>query len=191
MPESGPITVEFEFTPEDWATANATHSWNSELTKKALTQMQALFAVIVGLMSLLLFIGGASVVGALVMAFTGALLVGALKPLVRHSQKRQIKKVAELGLINGIFGPHRVELRDDGILDSTTGYEWLVKWSAIEDIKESDGAFLIYSGANSFLTIPSSAFPDNETLRAFGDRFFERLGQVETARLPGEERSGE
>jgi hypothetical protein len=184
MTHSDPITVEFEFTPEDWERANATHSWNSELTKNALKQMQVLFGAIVSLMALLLFLGGTGL-GAAAMLIAGTLMFGMLRPLVRHSQKRQIKKVADLGLINGIFGPHRVELRDDGILNSTTGYEWLVRWSAIEDIKESDGSFLIYSGANSFLTIPSSAFPDNETLRAFGDRFFERLSQVEKTLLPG------
>lgn len=180
MTDADPIAAEFEFefTPEDWARANATHSWNSELTKKALTQMQILFAAIVGLMSLLLLIGGTSVIGPLAMVLTGALLVGALKPLVRHSQKRQLKKVADVGLINGIFGHHRVELREEGILNSTSGYDWLVKWSAIEDIRESDGSFLIYSGANSFLTIPSSAFPDTETLRAFGDRFFQLAGRT-------------
>ncbi len=186
MTVADPIAVDFEFTPEDWARANATHSWNSELTKKALTQMQVLFGVIVSLMAVLLLLGGTAV-GAVAMLIAGTLLVGVLKPLVRHSQKRQIKKVADVGLINGIFGPHHVELREEGILDSTTGYDWLVKWSAIEDIKESDGSFLIYSGANSFLTIPSSAFPDTETLRAFGDRFFQRLGQVETALPPGDE----
>ena len=190
MPGSDVVAVEFEFTPEDWATANATHSWNSELTKKALKQMQVLFGLIVGLMALLMLLGG-SAVGALAMLLAGALLVGVLRPLVRHSQRRHIKKVADLGLINGIFGPHRVELRDEGILDSTSGYEWLVRWSAIEDIRESDGSFLIYSGANSFLTIPSSAFPDTETLRTFGDRFFQRLSQVETTLLPGEGEPGE
>ena len=41
-----------------------------------------------------------------------------------------------------------------------------------------DGSFLIYSGANSFLTIPSSAFPDTETLRAFGDHFFQLAGRT-------------
>ena len=190
MPGSDVVTVEFEFTPEDWARANATHSWNSELTKKALKQMQVLFAMIVGLMALLMLLGG-SAVGAIAMLLAGTVLVGVLKPLVRISQRRQIKKVANLGLINGIFGPHRVELRDEGILDSTTGYEFLVRWSAIEDIKESDGSFLIYSGANSFLTIPSSAFPDTETLRAFGDRFFEGLSQTETPALPGEGEPGD
>ena len=191
MTGSEVVAVEFEFTPEDWARANATHSWNSELTKKALKQIQALFATIVALMALLLLLGG-SAFGAVAMLVSGALLVGLLKPLVRHSQRRQIKKVADLGLINGIFGPHRVELRDEGILDSTTGYEWLVRWGAIEDIKESEGSFLIYSGANSFLTVPSSAFPDRETLRAFGDRFFQRLSHVEATLPPsGEGEPGE
>jgi hypothetical protein len=87
-------------------------------------------------MSLLLLIGGTSVIGALAMVLTGALLVGSLKPLVRHSQKRQLKKVADVGLINGIFGHHRAELREEGILNSTSGYDWLVKWNAIEDIKD-------------------------------------------------------
>ena len=119
---------------------------------------------------------------AIAMLLAGTVLVGVLKPLVRISQRRQIKKVADLGLINGIFGPHRVKLRDEGILNSTTGYEFLVRWSAIEDIKESDG---------SFLTIPSSVFPDTETLRAFGDRFFERLSQTETPVLPGEGEPGD
>ena len=120
------------------------------------------------------------------MAFIGVLMVAVLKPLVRHSQKRQIAKVTDLGLINGIFGHHRVELREEGILNSTSEYDWLVQWSAIEDIKESDGSFLIYSGANSFLTIPSSAFSDTETLRAFGDRLFQLAGRTREELPSGE-----
>lgn len=39
---------------------------------------------------------------------------------------------------------------------------------------------MIYSGPNAFLPIPSSAFRDSATLRAFADRFFGCLSRART-----------
>ncbi len=87
-----------------------------------------------------------------------------------------------MGITNGLFGPHRVELRDEGVLDSTTGYEWLTRWSSIERVEEANGTFMIYSGPNAFLPIPASAFRDSTILRAFGDRFFACLNDARATR---------
>jgi hypothetical protein len=86
-----------------------------------------------------------------------------------------------MGIANGMFGHHRVELRAEGVLDVTSGYEWMTRWTAIDRVEEVNGTFLVYTGPNAFLPIPSSAFPDADTLRAFGDRFYGSLERSGTA----------
>lgn len=173
-PDPHVVAIEFELTPEDWTTACASHSWNSELTQKAIRKTRTLFAGAWSVLALMQLLAG-SALGALGWAVGGVVWVAMLPSLVRWSHRRQLKKISLHGIANGTFGPHRVELREDGILDSTSGYDWLLKWSAIERIEEADGEFLIYLGPNSFLPIPASAFRDREMLRAFGDRFFQGL----------------
>jgi len=62
------------------------------------------------------------------------------------------------------------------MLDATEGYDWLTRWSAIDRVEESEGAFLVYTGPNACLPIPHSAFRDSATLRRFADAFY-RLRQ--------------
>ena len=177
------IAVEYELTPEEWVAAAADHSWKSDLTQKALRQIRMAFGIVWTLLALLTLVGG-NVLGAVVWAVAGAVWTAILPSLTRWSQRRQLGKVSMKGLAHGTFGPHRVELRDEGILDFTPEYEWLIRWSAIDGVKEVDGNFLVYTGPNAFLPIPSSAFRDARTVRAFGDRFFRLMHAAHGADLP-------
>ncbi|RMH18323.1 MAG: hypothetical protein D6701_06510 [Gemmatimonadetes bacterium] len=186
MSDEAPIAVEFEFTPEDWREANLAHITRSPLQLAAARRARRW---IVGMFS----------VGALAFTLIDGLAVGlswlvaggvltALGPLLHRVSVRQaLRRMARAGVANGTFGPHRVEVRPEGLADVTPDYEWLVRWHAIESVQEHHGTFFVYTGANSFMPIPGSAFRDAETLRGFSQSFYERLA---TAREAGRPRFG-
>jgi YcxB-like protein len=175
------IGVEFELTPEDWIEVQLEHSSRSILLRQARRNVRVLFGLVVGLLALLSVLEGASSV-ALTWLLAGGVAVAALGPILRNAQRKQLRRFSQTGIANGMFGHHRVELRADGILDATSGYELLTRWSSVERVEESEGAFLVYWGPNAFLAIPHTAFPDSETLRRFADAFYalrERAGRPE------------
>ncbi len=102
----------------------------------------------------------------------GGIVLAALNPIIRRSRRKQLEEFAATGIAHGMFGPHRVELRPEGMVDATEGYEWLTRWAAIDRVEESEGAFLIYTGPNAYLPIPHSAFRDSASLRRFSDVFY-------------------
>jgi len=168
------VSVEFELTPEDWVEAAMEHAARSPMAQLAKRNVQVLFAALVAVGALLSLVSGFTS-GALIWLLAGGLAFTLVRPLIRSTRRKQFGQFAEGGIANGMFGPHRVELTADGMLDSTGGYEWLTRWSAIESVEEGEGAFHIYTGRDSFLPIPYTAFPDSVTLRRFGDTFYQRL----------------
>lgn len=171
--EAGP-SVTFDLTPEEWVELSFRHHADTAEVRKAERSVVVLFIAIVLLASLLgLLYGGAA--AALTWLLAGGVGVALLRPLLRGTRKRQFTRLAQAGITNGLFGTHRVELCEAGVLNATEGYEWLVRWSAIERVEDGDGAFLIYNGPSSFMVIPHSAFRDSASLRRFADVFFERL----------------
>lgn len=173
-PETDVVVVDFELTPEEWVEVSLEHTARSRFVRKAMRQVRGLYGAIIALGALLAILGG-SASYALLILLAGGLAFAFLEPTVRRARRKQFVQFAETGIANGMFGPHRVELRPEGMADSTEGYEWLTRWSAIDRVEETEGAFLIYTGANAFLPIPHSAFRDSETLRRFSETFFARL----------------
>lgn len=188
---TGAPTVSFELTPEDWVEVALQHDGRSEHLRTAKRTIRLLWVAIVLLLALLSLMQGSSA-GALTWVLGGAFVLAILDPLLRHSRRSQLRKLAGSGIANGMFGPHRVELRPEGIIDVTEGYEWLTRWSAIERVEDGEGSFLVYYGPNALLPIPHSAFPDAASMRRFGDAFFalkEGAGagtEGTVARLPAE-----
>jgi hypothetical protein len=174
MSETPECAVEFEFTPEDWESVNADHLSRSPLQKKALRQAQTVFVAGFGLMGVLSLLAGLGFM-ALVWAIGGLSMGALIGPIHRSSQRKALRKLGVDGVANGTFGPHRVEVRSDGLVDRTPDSEWVVRWHAIERVTEHDGTLLVYNGPNSFLPIPRTAFRDSETLRSFADGFYRRL----------------
>jgi hypothetical protein len=167
----GRASVEFELTPEEWVEASLQHSETQPQIRKATRTVRILFATLVVLAALISLLDGAST-AALTWLLVGGVVMAMLGPLLRSSRRKHIREYAATGIANGMFGPHRVELRPEGMLDVTEGYEWLTRWSAIERVEEGEGAFLVYTGPNALLPIPHSAFRDAASLRRFSDAFF-------------------
>jgi hypothetical protein len=165
------IGVDFELTPEEWVEVGMQHSWRSKPLRQARRTVRGLLVAIFVLLALLGLVQGSTLV-AVTWLLGGAVVVAALDPLLRGSQRNQLRKLAATGIANGTFGPHRVELTPAGMLDSTSGYDWLTRWPAIERVEEGEGAFLIYTGPNACLPIPHSAFRDAPALRRFADAFY-------------------
>lgn len=180
----GPIAVEFELTPEDWVEVSLEHSWRSKQLREARRTIRALVATIFVVLALLGLLNGSTGM-AVVSLLVGGVLFAALDPLLRSSQRSQLRRFAVTGIANGMFGRHRVELRPEGMLDATEGYDWLTRWPAIDRVEEGEGAFLVYTGPNALLPIPHSAFRDSATLRSFADAFYQLRQSGEQGVLPG------
>jgi hypothetical protein len=166
------VSVEFELTPEEWVEVSLEHHERQPTTRLAMRNVRALLAALLLVVAMLVgLLGGAGSV-ALTWLLAGGVLLAGVGPLVRSAQRAQLRRLAEVGIANGTFGHHRVELREDGLLDSTEAYERLTRWPAIERVERGEGAFLVYLGPNAFMPIPYSAFRDAESLRRFGDAFY-------------------
>ena len=181
--------VDFELTPEDWEDANLAHLKTSRLQKQAIGTTRALFVALFAALAVMTLLIGEPL-AALMLGFAGVGMSALARPLHEHNLRRAVRKLGEDGLANGTFGPHRVSITADGLVNSTPAYEWLVRWSAVEEVRLQDGMFLIYIGPNAFMVVPESAFPDGATTRAFADAFYRHAvgsgnGEVEAAARSG------
>jgi len=175
--------VEFELTPEEWVEVSLQHGWRSKQLREARGKVRVLLVALFAALALLMVLLDSPSLAA-IWLLGGGVLVAALDPLLRSSQRNQLRKFAASGIANGTFGRHRVELRPEGMLDATTGYEWLTRWQSIERVEESEGSFLVYTGPNACLPIPHSAFRDADSLRRFGDAFYRLREQGGGKELP-------
>lgn len=182
----GPVGVEFELTPEEWVEVSLQHSSTSPQILEAQRKVRILFGALIVLAALISVLDGAST-AALMWLFAGAVVTAFMKPILRAARRSQVQKYVQSGIAHGMFGPHRVELRPEGVLDVTDGYEWLTRWSAIDRVEEGEGAFMVYTGPNALLPIPHTAFPDSASLRRFSDAFFALREADRTRRLGGAE----
>lgn len=183
-PSLAPVAVEFELTPEDWVEVSLHHSWRSKPLGEARRTVRLLLVAIFALLMVLFLLLGSTALAVTVL-FAGGVLLAALDPLLRSSQRSQLRKVAAAGLAHGTFGRHRVELRPEGMLDVTEAYQWLTRWPAIDRVEEGQGAFLIYTGPNALLPIPHSAFRDGSSLRRFSEAFYRLRDRGLEESLPG------
>ena len=181
MSEQRVPSAEYELTPEDWEEVNAVHLFDSPLYKEMTSRGRIigglLFATLSALMLLMGWTGGA-----IMFALGIPISIASMGPMQRKAQRQSLKKLGEQGVSNGLFGHHRVEVREEGLFHRTHAFDTLIRWHAIEDVREKSGHFFVYTGPNAFLPIPVTAFPDSQSLRAFSDAFHERIAAHE--RLP-------
>lgn len=169
-------TAEFELTPEDWQEVNVEHFFESPLFREASEKTRIVVGLLFVTLALFAVVSG-SMLAALAFALTGPAVVAAVGPLQRSAQRESMRKLSQQGVSNGLFGPHRVEVRDEGLFHATEAYESLIRWHAIEDVRERGGHFFIYTGPNAFLPVPVTAFRDSTHLREFSDAFHERMAR--------------
>jgi hypothetical protein len=162
--------ADFELTPEDWEEVNLAHLLESPLYAEAKSNSRVIGGLLFATLAVFSALMG-STTGALMFAITGPPFVYFLGPLQRKAQSKSLKRLAKEGVSNGLFGHHRVEVREEGLFHSTHAYETLIRWHAVDDVREVDGYFFVYTGPNAFVPIPVTAFPDSESLRAFSDAF--------------------
>jgi hypothetical protein len=165
------VSIEFELTPEDWAEASLAHAKKSPLVREAMRRFQVAFVLIIACLALLGLLEGSTSL-AVTFLLAGAVAMALIGPALRSGRRRQTLKYAREGIANGTFGHHRVELRPEGMLNRTEGYEWLTYWSSIERVEEGKGSFAVYTGPNAVVIIPHTAFPDSASLRQFSETFF-------------------
>lgn len=184
-----PLAVaEFELTPEEWVEAGVAYLFDHDLHTANRARQRRAFTWMGAAMTVLLLLVGA-VVEAGVTAAVVAALVGGTAPLYRRLLRRSLTHAARHGVADGLFGPHRLEVRPGFLRDITSGYETRWRWTSVRGVGENDGTFLIQTGPTALLPLPASAFRDSQSLRRFGDAFFAQLSRARgagpSARLPG------
>jgi hypothetical protein len=178
---SDAVAIEYELMAEDWLQAMMSHLDGSPFHRRGVRRVRILLALIVALLAMLFLLEG-MVLQAATFGVLGFVPVTLVPTLVRRNQRRQYRSFARDGLARGTFGRHRLVLTDEGILDSTDGRDLLIHWSAVERVVDAGGSLLVYNGPNSFLIVPTSAFPDRSAFERFSRRFFaglESSGRVE------------
>lgn len=176
------MTVEYELTHDEYVDACAHHMASSPLVQGPVRKVQLLVFLLCATIGLLQLLAGWPVAAGLMGVFGVGLALGT-PALTRRAQRRQLLRTAASGLVNGMFGRHRVTLLPEGIRDETEGYEWLIRWSAVEGVQEAGGVLMIYLGTNAFLPVPITAFSDRASALAFRDRFLE-LSAAARVRTP-------
>lgn len=83
-----------------------------------------------------------------------------LPSFLRWSVQRNATRYYERGLVNGQLGPHRVELTETGIRDSTPVSDFHMAWSGVERVAEGPDHLFVYLGAHAAHIIPKSALGD-------------------------------
>ncbi len=170
-------SVEYELTPEDWEAVNAAHIFESPVYVEAARKTRVVGGLLFATLSAYCFLAGAAT-GGVLFAVAGPPFVYFVGPLMRKSQLASLRKMRRQGISNGLFGRHRIEVREDGLYHATDAYETLIRWHAIDDVKQKDDHFFVYTGPNAFVPIPVTAFPDAERMRAFSHAFHERMANA-------------
>ena len=169
------VTLEYDLTPEEWVAAMGVHQDSLHERRGDVKRLQTITGSVLGVVAV-----GAWWMG---MWFTAGVWA-AISLAYVHSIPRQLKrqtrihlgKTAREGIIDGLFGTHRIELREEGIADITSGYETVIRWGAVEGVDHQDGLFIIHVGPNALIPIPDSAFGGPDELRAFSDAFYTLRG---------------
>lgn len=72
----------------------------------------------------------------------------------------------------GRVGPHKIELTEKGIVESTQYNRSEMYWPSIRKVSVTfSGLYFLYAGSDSFL-IPRRSFPSENAWREFEDKFF-------------------
>lgn len=185
-PSTEGVGVTFELTPEDWVEVSLDHGSRSDLVRDQLRIVRRLLVAVLGLLALLFYLEGSALLS-LVFLIAAPVGLATMGPAVRRQQRMQVRRLAQRGIANGLFGRHAVTLLPEGMLDATDDYEHLTRWHAIERVEEGTGAFLIYTGPDALLPIPHTAFHDAAGLRRFSDAFFALRAAAGARRLPAAE----
>jgi hypothetical protein len=179
-----PLAVaEFELTPEEWVEAGTAYLFEHDLHRANRAKQRRIYAAMGVTMAALFYLVGAlaGVVAALI-AFTGLWI--AAPTLYRRLLHRSLAGSARHGMVDGLFGPHRLEVRREFLRDVTSGYETRWRWKNVRGVGENEGTFLIKVGPTALIPLPASAFRDAESLRRFGDAFFAQVAGARAALDP-------
>lgn len=168
-------SLEFDLTPEEWIAAMGAHYDSVHATRGDVRRLQTITGAVLGTVAVAGALLGLWLTAA-VWAGISLAYINAIPGQLKRQTRLQLSKTANEGVIEGLFGTHRIELREDGIADITDGYETLIRWGSVEGVEHAEGLFIIYTGPHSFIPVPESAFGGSAELRAFSDTFYTLRG---------------
>lgn len=162
--------ADFELTPEDWEEVNAVHLMGTSLFAEQVSSTRTLVFLLFTILATLMLVMG-STLGAVLFGATAVIAPLLVGPLQEKGQRQALKKMGEQGIGAGTFGHHRIEVRDEGLYHRTSAFEVLMRWHAIQDVKDQGDHLFVYTGTHAFIPIPTTAFPDQASFRRFADAF--------------------
>ncbi|MGD8322520.1 MAG: YcxB family protein [Gemmatimonadota bacterium] len=175
MSESEPLAVaEFQITPEEWVAVSAERLWNMDVHRSARRKQQWIWGGMAAVGGVLFVLMDAASAG-VILAVVFGVMIALVPKRYRAALEKALTRNARTGIAPGVFGPHRLEVRAEGLRDVTPSYETLWRWSTVQGVDEIAGTFVIRVGPLANLILPSSAFRDSSTLRSFADAFYARL----------------
>jgi hypothetical protein len=165
--------ADFHLTPEDWEEVNAVHLLGTSLYAEQVRSAKTLVFLLFVILGVLMVMVG-SPLGAILFGATSLIAPLLVGPLQEKAQRQSLKKMGEEGISNGTFGHHRIEVREEGLFHETSAYQILMRWHAIEDVKDRGDYLFVHTGTHSFIPIPTTAFPDTAAFRQFADAFMKK-----------------
>lgn len=159
------MTIEFEVTPEDYATFGWYHQSQPGPGAATLKRMRFGFVLVclaVFVISQALGPEPSNYVWLLL-----AVLWYALFPaFIRRSARRSMQRIAEQGICRGSVGPHQLTIGAEGITDTTPYYVWTTYWAGVERVVKLSDRVIVYVGPNAAVQVPRRAFASDASFDA-------------------------
>jgi hypothetical protein len=176
-PEDGEMTAEYELGLDDWDAFEADFLRHS---KAARWRIRGLQLALLGFAGLVLAQGlRASRPLPDVLVATGVLAaISLFAPSAGRWVTRKIRQsAAQAGKNRGAYGRQRCELTRDYIRLKNSAGDVKIDWSAIVRVSPTRGHLFIYLSRQSGFIVPTRAFRDEATLRAFTDEVLRRCAR--------------
>jgi hypothetical protein len=155
------MIVDYELTPSDYIAFSLYHNATLPTVKKSIRLMR--WALPALWLTYVLFpVAFGEPLGATHAVVVGLaiLWVALIPPYFRWSIRRNAGRYFQRGLVNGQIGPHRVELTDTGIRDTTPLSDWHMGWAGVERVAEGPDHLFVYVGAHAAHIVPKHALGD-------------------------------
>lgn len=155
------MIVEYTLTADDFVAFTLYHSEHSPIVRKNMRWMRYAVPALYVVLALAPLAGGSSLsTFGMVIIGLAIVWVAGMPSYFQWSVRRNAARHYQRGLVNGQLGPHRMELTETGIRDSTPVSDWHMSWAGIERVAEGPEHLFIYTGAYSAHVVPKHSLGD-------------------------------
>lgn len=156
------MQIEYTLTEQDFIAFNLHDAKHSKMVKRSLFLQCYIIAIIffaVPLSSFLLGPSGQVYTELPVIFLLAGIIWIVFYPAYFYKHiERNIKKMLWEGSYKNLFGKHKVQIADEGIIEINNGGETKRNWKGIEKIEENEAYIFIYVSSMSANIVPKHAF---------------------------------